>query len=223
MNNSQPREVTPKTYPKPIRIAASVVSYICHPVFMPLIMAFTLMSLSPNSFTGVTPRQQGTWLLMVASTAVFFPLFSILLMKPLGFITSFHMPTAKERTIPLMVTMIFYFWLSHVFNSIPDVTVPLILKVLMLGNFWGVIVLFIINIFTKVSMHTSAAGGMVGILIILMLLSPVNMIMPFFVALIVAGIIGSARIILGAHQRGDIWLGYIVGILVQIGAYIYMK
>ena len=190
---------------------------------MPLIMAFTLMSLSPNSFTGVTPRQQGTWLLMVASTAVFFPLFSILLMKPLGFITSFHMPTAKERTIPLMVTMIFYFWLSHVFNSIPDVTVPLILKVLMLGNFWGVIVLFIINIFTKVSMHTSAAGGMVGILIILMLLSPVNMIMPFFVALIVAGIIGSARIILGAHQRGDIWLGYIVGILVQIGAYIYMK
>ena len=72
-------------------------------------------------------------------------------------------------------------------------------------------------------MHTSAAGGMVGILIILMLLSPVNMIMPFFVALIVAGIIGSARIILGAHQRGDIWLGYIVGILVQIGAYIYMK
>jgi len=29
--------------------------------------------------------------------------------------------------------------------------------------------------------------------------------------------------ILGAHQRGDIWLGYIIGILAQLSAYVYMK
>ncbi len=222
--SEQKTEIIPtNTYPKPLRFLASVVSYLCHPIFMPLIMTLALMNLSPNSFAGVTPKQQGMWVLMIAQTAVFFPLFSILLMKPLGFITSFHMPTTKERIIPLMATMIFYFWISHVFNSIPDVTVPLIIKVLMLGNFWGVIVLFIINIFTKISMHTAAAGGMVGILIVLMIVSPVNMVMPFFVSMVIAGIIGTARLVLGVHQRGDIWLGYIIGILVQLGAYIYMK
>ena len=41
--------------------------------------------------------------------------------------------------------MIYYFWVSHVFNSMPGVVVPLVLKVLLLGNFWGIIVLFIIN------------------------------------------------------------------------------
>ncbi len=133
------------------------------------------------------------------------------------------MPTARERTIPLMTTMIFYFWVSHVFNSMPNVTVPLILKILLLGNFWGIIVLFMINIFTKVSMHTAAAGGMVGILIVLNILSPINLVMPVFVALVLAGLIGTARIILGVHQRGDIWLGYIVGIVVQLAAYIYMR
>jgi len=209
--------------PKGLRLLASIISYICHPVFMPIIMTVALSMISPNSFTGIPQKQMGSWYLSIGITGTFFPLFSIALMKPLGFIDSFHMKTARERTIPLMVTMIFYFWVSHVFNSMPGVVVPLILKVLLLGNFWGIILLFLINIFTKVSMHTAAAGGMIGIFIVLMILSPVNMIVPFFIALIIAGLVGSARLILGAHQRGDVWLGYIVGIAVQLAAYVYMK
>lgn len=190
---------------------------------MPLIMAYALTMLTPVSFAGLTPLNQGKLLINIAINTVMFPLISILLMKPLGFISSFQMPTAKERTIPLMVTMIFYFWISHVFNTMTEISVPFILKVLMLGNFWGIIVVFIINIFTKVSMHTSAAGSMLGIIIVLMISSPVNMVAPFFVAMVIAGIIGTARLMLNAHQRGDVWLGYIIGIIVQVGAYIYLK
>jgi hypothetical protein len=72
-------------------------------------------------------------------------------------------------------------------------------------------------------MHTSTAGAMIGILIVLMMTSTVNMTIPLLVGIGIAGIIGTARMILGAHQRGDIWLGYIIGILVQLGAYVYMK
>jgi hypothetical protein len=171
----------------------------------------------------VPPKQLGLWFISIGITAVFFPLFSIGLMKPLGFIDSFKMPTAKERTIPLMVSMIFYFWITHVFNSMPGTPVPLVLKVLLLGNFWGIICMFMINIFTKISMHTATAGGMIGIIIVLMILSPANMIIPLFAAIIIAGIVGTARMILGSHQGGDIWLGYIIGILVQILAYLYMR
>ena len=42
-------------------------------------------------------------------------------------------------------------------------------------------------------------------------------------AILLAGIIGSARLYLGAHQRGDVWLGYVIGIIVQLGAYIYIN
>jgi membrane-associated phospholipid phosphatase len=80
-----------------------------------------------------------------------------------------------------------------------------------------------INIFTKISMHTAAAGGMIGIIIVLMIISPVNMVTPLFAALVIAGIIGSARLVVGAHQKGDVWLGYIIGILAQLCAYVYMK
>jgi hypothetical protein len=202
---------------------ARLVSYVCHPIFMPIIIAISLTRLSPNSFAGISERQLGLWLISITTTAVLFPLVSIALMKQLGFVSSFQMSTARERTIPLMATMIFYFWISQVFNRMPGTAVPLIFKVFFLGNLWGIIVIFMINIFVKVSMHSSAAGGMVGIMTVLLIMSPVNMLVPFFVSLLIAGIIGSARLLMGAHQRGDVWLGYVVGVLVQLGAYLYMK
>lgn len=223
---------TINTQPKSLRVLATMISYICHPVFFPLVMAIVIYKLSPVTFISVSVKQVGLWFINIAFSAIFIPLFAILLMKPLGFISSYQMPTARERTIPLMGIMIFYFWVSHVFNSMgipttlnpnPGPVPPLIYKVLLLGNFWGIILVFLVNIFTKISMHTSAAGAMVGILIVLMMTSSANMTLPLLVGIAIAGVIGTARMILGAHQRGDIWLGYIIGILVQLGAYVYMK
>lgn len=226
MNNithsAQPGTTGNTTQPAWLRGIANVISFICHPVFMPVVMSFVIYKLVPAGFAGMEPKRTGMLFLSIFITAVFFPLFSILLMKPLGFISSYKMPTTRERTIPLMATMIFYFWISHVFNNIPG-AIPTILKSLLTGNFWGIIGVFIANIFTRVSMHTAAAGGMIGIMSILLHSSPANMIMPFFISLIIAGIIGSARLILGAHQKGDIWLGYIIGIIVQFAAYIYIN
>ena len=212
----------PSRFPKALVWAAEGVSYLFHPVFMPLAMAYLLRKLTPVSFSAVTDQKFNLWLISIGITTLFFPLFSIGLLKPLGFLRSLKMPRAQDRIVPLMITMIFYFWVSHVFNSMPGVNVPLILKVLLLGNFWGIIVLFMINIFTKISMHTSAAGGVIGNLIVLLILSPVDMEMPLFISLLIAGVIGTARLITGSHERGDVWLGYIIGILVQLGAWGYM-
>lgn len=223
MSEEQQVHNTEKKSPLFLRVPAQIISYVCHPVFFPLVMAMAIYKLSPVTFIGVPPKQIALWFASIGITAVFFPLFSIALMKPLGFISSFHMPTAKERTIPLMSTMIFYFWVSHVFNSMPGTPVPLVLKVLLLGNFWGVIVIFIINIFTKISMHTSTAGAMIGIMLVLMMTSPVDMTVPLLVSIVIAGVIGTARMLLKAHMPGDIWVGYIIGLLVQLGAYVYLK
>jgi hypothetical protein len=211
-----------KNHSKPLILIAQVISWVCHPIFMPALMAIVLHKLTPVSFSGVTDHNFTLWLVSIGMTTIFFPLFSIGLLKPLGFLKSLHMPDAKDRIVPLMMTMIFYFWISHVFNSMSGVTVPLIIRVLFLGNFWGIILIFLINIFTKISMHTAAAGGMIGNIIVLMILSPVNMEVPLFLALLVGGIIGTARMLTGAHQRGDVWLGYIVGIIVQLAAWVYL-
>ncbi len=208
---------------KAIRWASMGISILFHPVFMPLLMSLAIYKLSPASFSSYQPKQLGLLFISIGISTLFFPLFTILLLKPLGFISSYHLEQARERTIPLLATMIFYFWISHVFNNIAGGGVPLPLKVLLLGNFWGIIGIFIANIFVKVSMHTAAAGGMIGIMIVMLFLSATNALIPLVATIILAGVVGSARLALGAHQRGDVWLGYLLGIVAQIGAFWYMK
>jgi len=202
-----------------LRVLAAIASYVFHPVFMPTVMAIALYKLAPANFAGVDNANFTKMLLPITINTLFFPLLATLLIKATGFIESIHMHNTRDRIIPLLASMIFYFWAYNVFKNIHA---PLLLRVLLLGSFWGVIVVFMINIFVKISMHTAAAGSMLGILMVLMFISPVNMVLPFFIALIIAGIIGTARMALGAHTSAEIWLGYIVGILVQLGAYWYL-
>ncbi|MGN6567895.1 MAG: hypothetical protein ACTHJ0_08085 [Flavipsychrobacter sp.] len=207
------------TQPKWLRVIATIFSYILHPVFMPVLMSFVIYKLSPMSFAGLSPMEVGKWLITIAMITTFYPLLTIALCKGLGFISSIHMYDKKDRIIPLIGVMIFYFWIYWVFRNNP---LPIEWKSLMLGNFWGIILLFNINIFYKISMHTTAAGGLLGILLVMMMHSQVNMMIPLFLGLVVAGLIGSIRMILGAHKGGQIWLGYAVGIIAQVGAYIYL-
>lgn len=208
-----------KQQPKALRVIANIISYIFHPVFMPTVMAIVLYKLSPANFAGISNAAFGRMLMPIILNTLFFPLIAVGLIKGLGFIKSIKMEDPKDRIIPLIAIMIFYFWAYNVSKNTID---PLMIRVLLLGSFWGIIGLFMVNIFFKISMHTAAAGSVIGIMMVLLFTNPVNVTLPFFIALFVAGVIGTARLILGAHKGGEIWLGYLLGMVVQVGAYWFL-
>ncbi len=209
-----------------LRTLATFISYLFHPVFMPVVLMWLLYKLAPVHFAGMPQGnilQKGSFfnlLVIVGVCTVLFPLLTILLMKALGFIKDIEMHESKDRIMPLMGIMIFYFWAYHVINNLPGT--PLILKILLLGSFWNIIAVFIINIFFKISMHAVAAGGTLGLVIALMIMNPINMLPVFYLFLFLAAIIGTARLILGAHRRSEVWLGYAVGAAAMFGAYLYI-
>jgi hypothetical protein len=205
---------------KGLRFPARIISYIFHPMFMPLVMAIVISYLNKSEFVAVTNAQRSSFVLNIILNTIFFPLITTLLLKALGFIESIQLKTNKERIIPLIATMIFYFWN---YWSLKHINAPLSLRVLMLGAYWGVIAVFMANIFMKVSMHTAAAGGAIGIVIVLMMIGNYNLLIPLLLTVLVGGIIGTARMVLQAHKPGEVWLGYLIGILVQLGAYLYLK
>lgn len=155
---------------------------------------------------------------------IFFPLFLTLLLYKLGFIKGVRLRDRKDRIVPLMGSMIFYFWIYQVFknfgshNNLPDDAL-FIFKVFFLGNFFGVIGVFLINIFTKLSMHTAAAGGAIGILSILSFSGSLNILPVLLCAVLIAGIIGTARILLHEHNQFQIWSGYVTGFAAMWLAY----
>jgi hypothetical protein len=214
------KELVPRTNSTFLKILATIITYVFHPVFMPTVVTIMLYKISAISFAGVSASDLNKWLAIIILNTLFFPLLLVVLLKALGFISSIRMVDPKDRIIPLMGTMVFYFWAYNVFSNI---TAPFILRVLLLGVFWGVIVLFMVNIFFKISIHTMTAGGVLGLFIILTFLSPINMTMPLLAVIIIAGCIGTARLLLGAHNPPQIYLGYFLGILSMVAAYGYLK
>lgn len=223
MTNGGGKATAPASQPAPrttlAQIPAVVISYLLHPLFVPLWLVFAVYRLAPVSFAHVPEEVKWRWLAMVAINTLLLPALCVLLLKALGFIESIRMHKLKDRVIPLIASMMFYFWAYQVAKG---TNMPFVLNVLLLGNFWGIILVFMISIFYKVSMHTAAAGGMLGIVMVLMFINPINMQLPLFAALLIAGLVGTARLTLKAHTPAEVWLGYAVGVAVQVGAYFYL-
>ena len=211
----------------PLRTLASIVSYVFHPVFMPPVMAVVLYFLYPVPFQSLTPQALEYGFASLVLSTVFFPLFTMLLLKALGFLKTYQMRQSRDRVIPLIATMIFYFWAyeaasyPHTLNG-HEVAIPAIIRILLLGAYWGIIVVFLVSIFFKISMHTAAAGGVVGIMIVLMAMSPVKLLVPLFATMMLAGMVGTARLVLREHTQAEVWMGYAAGLLCMLGAWWYV-
>ncbi len=187
---------------------------------MPVLLSVIIWRIQPAEFAGMSNKLLTFRLISLVSTTIFFPLLTVALLKALGFLQSIHMRVSKDRIIPLIATMTFYFWAQQVFSHQADTSK--IINILLLGSFWGIILLFMASIFFKVSMHTTAAGGAIGIMTVLLFLSPFNMLAALFITLFVGGLVGTARLILREHTPFELWAGYAIGFLVQLGAWAYL-
>lgn len=218
---TEEQRIAPKagTQSPVLRFFANLVSYVFHPLFMPVIMSVVLYRLAASNLAGITLKVYSFKVISIFVSTLLLPLVTVLLLKGLGLLKSLKMPDPKDRIIPLIVTMTFTFWVYLVFKNVKE---PLILRSFMLGNFLGVTALFLATIFYKVSMHTAAAGGVLGLMLVLMIMSPVSMFIPVLIAIIIAGIIGTARMLLGAHTPFEIWAGYLLGLAAQVGAYYFL-
>jgi membrane-associated phospholipid phosphatase len=162
---------------------------------------------------------------------VFFPLFSIFLMKMLDFIKSYKMEDKTERIGPLIATGIFYLWMFVNFKD--NTTISVSFSSFVLGSTIGLFMALMLNSFTKISLHTIAAGGLVsGLLFIKYLYSyetffvnlpfgsfQVSTTFVIIIAMIIAGLVGTSRLMLKAHDEFDVYGGYIVGIFSMIVAF----
>ena len=75
---------------------AKLISYILHPILMPLYMAILVIFAHPQQFTDTSIIHNEVRLMYYGALTVFFPLFSFLLMWKLDVVSSFDMSDGKE-------------------------------------------------------------------------------------------------------------------------------
>lgn len=205
--------VIPVRQPPLIRFFAHLFSYVFHPLFVPSYTALFLIFVHPYVFPDSNPKIKVLRSISVVLLTAFFPAFSVFLLKQLGFVKTIFLKTRKERIIPYVISMFFYFWIFYVSFNLRDS--PLFFKVMLLGVFLACIAAYMANIYYKVSMHAVAMGSFLTFFVLLALQG--NFFMGLYLSLVtlIAGIVCTARLIVSDHHPFDVYSGFLMGAIMQ--------
>ncbi len=197
-------------------------SFVFHPLFIPSYLVAFLVNFHPSYFSGFNEGTKLWLLLTTALNTAFFPAFSVLIMKGLGFIKSVFLPTQQERIGPYLAAMIFYFWAARVFFKF-EPQLAAVLPSFMTGVFLTTVAALIVNIFFKVSMHATGCGGLIGIMLVIMNSNSMLMTWPLSLAILISGIVCTSRFIVSNHTQREIYAGLFIGLLCQfIAAFVIL-
>ncbi len=201
-----------------IRIAAKVLSYVFHPLFIPVYMGWFFIK-ELRLFSGLDEWRQTLLLIQFFVNYTLLPLVTVLIAKGVGFIQSIYLKTQRDRIIPYIAVMIFYFWVWYVFRkqSFPKEAV-----MFSFGAFLSICFGAFVNSFFKVSMHALSMGVVVALLVILSLGSNTNFGPYLSVGLLLAGLVCTARLVLNDHRPFDIYAGLALGALAQVIAWLFV-
>lgn len=211
----------PPAFPAPLRFAAGLISFIFHPLFIPLYVTWYLVFIHHGYFAGFGEQARVWVLLRVALNMVFFPALTVLLLKGVGFVDSIFLRTQRDRIIPYIASGIFFFWMYLVLRNQEEM--PRIMTAFIFGAFISSSLALLVNIYFKVSIHAIGCGGMLGLLLVVLKTnagSPFTL--PFIVALLVSGLVCTARLMITDHTQKDMYVGLLCGALCQFVAAAYI-
>jgi len=212
-----------------------LVSSLFHPIFILNYVLILLFLVNPYLFGIQDSTQKGLLFISVFLLSVFFPLFTILVMKLVGFIDSLEIKDRKERVMPLIITGVFYLWLFV--NIRQNSIVPSAFSIFVLGATIALFIAFFINNFSKISLHTVGMGGLVAMVFLIRTyfsykvfsfnfgplgVYSISLDLILFLSIIFAGLVGTSRLHLNAHRRQDVYMGYLVGVLAQVIAFRFL-
>ena len=204
-----------------MKILARFISYVFHPLLFPTYGTLLVLAVNPNMFGEFGQRPQIVWLIIVFALTCTFPAVWILMMKQLEMIDSLSLDTSKQRIIPFIAIATFYLWTTWMFKPNVHMKIPSneLLFFMMLGATLAVFIAFFLNIFTQVSLHTMGAGGLVGLILIMIRYSTYDLRIFLVLIILLAGIIGTARLLLKSQTEGEIFSGYVIGFTGQFLAF----
>src|SRR5688572_8192712 len=203
--------------PAAIRAAATFISYIFHPLFVPVYVAWFLVTIHPHLFDSFTPAKKIITIIRFAVFYTFFPLVTVLLAKALGFVDTIFLKTQKDRIIPYVACGVYYFFMWYVLRNQPEFSREVVIfsKAIWIVSWVGLIV----NIYMKVSMHTMSVGVMVCFMMMLALAQGSGFGIYASIALLITGLVCTSRLIASDHTAKEVYIGLFIGVASQLVAH----
>ena len=191
---------------------AKFISVVLHPLLLTTYLVIVLSYYFPSM---LMIRKENR-MIIIGLVFVFtfvLPAVNLVMLRAFGTIQSLTLQSRKERILPfvfisllyLLVTFLFYFKLpfSANFNKLMMIISAL------------VVVSLLITFFYKISIHSIAMGGGIGILLPLnQVTEQMSLLWPTAFTILVTGLVMSSRLVLDAHSPREVMYGSVVGFVV---------
>ena len=198
---------------------SKILSYILHPIFMPLIVIWISLNYV-EYFQLVFSNYTKPLYIIIAVFTLILPLISSVLFVIFKKVESLEMRTKEERNGPIFVSIMIMIIGYPFFKSISQLS-PYLTSVY-LSSVFILIIAFLITKRWKISLHMLGIGGATGSFIAL------NYILGgtyFWVILFLflSGLLAFARLDQKAHNRSQVYAGFLLGCIFQTYFIVYFN
>ena len=191
-----------------MKAAARVLTILFHPLLMPTIGLLLIFN-SGTYLALLDPAAKRAVLFVMALGTLLFPLMMIPVLYYRNLISSLQDASREERFLPYLIILVLYIITFVYFVRLP-------LSHFIHGYVLSVsILLFLMMLLTfrfRICGHTAAVGGLVGLILALILLYETPLYGFLIVCFLIAGLVGTSRLILGVQRPVEVYTGFLLGL-----------
>lgn len=192
---------------KEIIFTSKVLSVLFTPFYLPILGLLILFIFSYLSLLPLTYKL--FLLLMFYLFTVFLPTALIRFYRRYQGWTLIELGSRERRAIPYVISIFSYLLCYYIMAA---THVPHFMGSILIAALVIQVACAIINLFIKISTHTAAIGGVTGALLAFSVIFSFNPVWWLCIVLLLAGMVGTSRMILRQHSLRQVVLGYLAGV-----------
>ena len=158
----------------------------------------------------MTILYKGIVLGIVYCFTILTPTITIFLFRKINGFARQELSERKKRYVPILLTIISYVFCLLMMRKL---NIPWYMTGIIFVSLVISIICILVNLKWKLSEHMAGMGGIIGGLVSFSALFSYNPVVWLCLFILIAGILGSARIVLGHHTLGEVLSGFVVGLV----------
>ena len=204
MDKEKEHIIADKTMLRVARITSIVFTPFSIPFLAFLVLfLFSYLRIMPILYKGIV-------LGIVYCFTILAPTITIFLFRKINGFARQELSERKKRYVPILLTIISYVFCLLMMRKL---NIPWYMTGIIFVSLVISIICILVNLKWKLSEHMAGMGGIIGGLVSFSALFSYNPVVWLCLFILIAGILGSARIVLGHHTLGEVLSGFVVGLV----------
>ena len=210
MDKEKEHIIADKTMLRVARITSIVFTPFSIPFLAFLVLfLFSYLRIMPILYKGIV-------LGIVYCFTILTPTITIFLFRKINGFARQELSERKKRYVPILLTIISYVFCLLMMRKL---NIPWYMTGIIFVSLVISIICILVNLKWKLSEHMAGMGGIIGGLVSFSALFSYNPVVWLCLFILIAGILGSGRIVLGHHTLGEVLSGFVFG---RVGSFLIL-